>query len=41
MAAALAPPARGTCFASVDDVFAWAELPVEFRDRVRDRGIVL
>ncbi|HEY2192534.1 MAG TPA: hypothetical protein VGH76_09565 [Actinomycetospora sp.] len=28
-------------FASVDDVFAWAELPVEIWDRVRDRGIVL
>jgi DNA uptake protein ComE-like DNA-binding protein len=28
-------------FASVEDVFAWAELPVEVWDRVRDRGVVL
>jgi hypothetical protein len=28
-------------FAAVDDVFAWAELPVEVWDRVRDHGVVL
>jgi hypothetical protein len=28
-------------FAAVDDVFAWAELPVEVWDRVRDHAVVL
>jgi hypothetical protein len=28
-------------FAAVEDVFAWAELPVEVWDRVRDHGVVL
>lgn len=28
-------------FTCLEDVFAWAELPVEVWDRVRDRGVVL
>lgn len=28
-------------FAAVDDVFAWADLPYEVWDQVRDRGVVL
>jgi hypothetical protein len=28
-------------FAAVDDVFAWADLPYDTWDLVRDRGVVL
>jgi DNA uptake protein ComE-like DNA-binding protein len=32
--------AAGVPFAAVDDVFAWAEIPLDLWELVRDRGIV-